>query len=74
MRMLFSLACSIAWMTALAAAGAHAADDLQYNRDIRAILSENCLTCHGPDAAARQAAISALSCADPSPGAVGGAE
>jgi hypothetical protein len=39
---------------ALVAAGAQAADQLQFNRDIRPILSENCLTCHGPDAGARQ--------------------
>lgn len=28
---------------------------LQYNRDIRPILSENCFPCHGPDSAARKA-------------------
>src|SRR5438067_9537819 len=31
------------------------ASDLSYNRDIRPILSENCLACHGPDSAARKA-------------------
>jgi hypothetical protein len=28
---------------------------LQYNRDIRPILAENCFPCHGPDSAARKA-------------------
>lgn len=28
---------------------------LQYNRDIRPILAENCFSCHGPDSAARKA-------------------
>jgi mono/diheme cytochrome c family protein len=28
---------------------------LEYNRDIRAILSENCFSCHGPDVAGRKA-------------------
>src|SRR4051812_26558676 len=31
------------------------ADKLQYNRDIRPILTENCFACHGPDSAARKA-------------------
>ena len=28
---------------------------LQYNRDVRPILAENCFPCHGPDSAARKA-------------------
>lgn len=30
-------------------------DSIQYNRDIRPILSQNCFSCHGPDSAARKA-------------------
>ena len=32
-----------------------AAGKLEYNRDIRPILAENCFACHGPDSAARKA-------------------
>ena len=39
---------------ALAASGAAAAP-LQFNRDIRPLLSDNCFSCHGPDASHRQA-------------------
>lgn len=34
-----------------------AAEPLEYNRDIRPILSENCFTCHGPDKTARKAGL-----------------
>ena len=30
---------------------------LEYNRDIRPILAENCFACHGPDSAARKAKL-----------------
>ena len=42
---------------ALWPATATAADriTLQYNRDVRPILAENCFPCHGPDSAARKA-------------------
>ena len=33
------------------------AQPLRFNRDIRPILSENCFTCHGPDANARKAKL-----------------
>jgi hypothetical protein len=36
---------------------ARAADRLEYNRDIRPILAENCFACHGPDSAARKAGL-----------------
>ena len=34
---------------------AQPAGSLQYNRDVRPILAENCFACHGPDSAARKA-------------------
>lgn len=34
---------------------ARAADSVEYNRDIRPILAENCYACHGPDSASREA-------------------
>src|SRR5262245_54676351 len=41
-----------AWVTTSSALGE---DRVQYNRDVRPILFDNCLSCHGPDSAARQA-------------------
>jgi hypothetical protein len=32
-----------------------AGDKIEYNRDIRPILAENCFSCHGPDSASRKA-------------------
>ena len=34
-----------------------AADQVDFNRDIRPILSENCLSCHGPDHVKRQGGL-----------------
>lgn len=34
-----------------------AQEKLEYNRDIRPILAENCFSCHGPDSAARKARL-----------------
>jgi uncharacterized protein DUF1553/uncharacterized protein DUF1549/cytochrome c/concanavalin A-like lectin/glucanase superfamily protein len=44
-----------ALLAAAAAAPARGADKLEYNRDVRPILAENCFACHGPDSAARKA-------------------
>jgi mono/diheme cytochrome c family protein len=38
-----------------AAVTAFATDKLEYNRDVRPILAENCFACHGPDSASRKA-------------------
>ena len=39
------------------ATGLSAADRVQFNRDIRPILSDNCFHCHGPDGANRKAKL-----------------
>src|SRR5262245_50128324 len=49
LRMLLVAACL------LAVGISRASDKLEYNRDGRPILAENCFACHGPDSAARQA-------------------
>jgi cytochrome c553 len=40
---------------ALALTAPATAGKLEYNRDVRPILAENCFACHGPDSAARKA-------------------
>lgn len=40
-----------------AASNLCAAETIEFNRDIRPILSDNCYACHGPDAAQRQAGL-----------------
>src|SRR5262245_49800895 len=47
-----SAALTAGWFAAPAKAA-----DIQYNRDIRPILAENCFACHGPDSAARKAKL-----------------
>ena len=42
-------------VTALLTTGVDAQDVIQFNRDIRPIFMDTCLTCHGPDSAARKA-------------------
>ncbi|MCY2967298.1 MAG: hypothetical protein NT069_27295, partial [Planctomycetota bacterium] len=52
----FWLACA-AFVAPVAPCGAFAAEKLQYNRDVRPILADNCFACHGPDSAARKAGL-----------------
>src|SRR5204863_4808944 len=40
-----------------ATASATAAEKIEFNRDIRPILSENCFQCHGQDASKREAKL-----------------
>lgn len=53
MRPLITLACSIVALSTMASAD----DKLQFNRDIRPILSDHCFACHGPDARHREAEL-----------------
>src|SRR5438132_8907482 len=45
------------WILLLLAAPAFAEPRLEYNRDIRPILANNCFKCHGPDARERKAGL-----------------
>ncbi len=46
-----------AWLLFLAEGFLPAQDKIQFNRDIRPILSENCFACHGPDKNKRKAKL-----------------
>jgi hypothetical protein len=48
-------ACGLALL--LGAGTSRAAEEIQYNRDIRPILSEHCFLCHGPDKVRRKARL-----------------
>ena len=47
--------CLVAAAVLLVAGRARAQSSVEFNRDVRPILSDACFRCHGPDAAARQA-------------------
>jgi hypothetical protein len=44
-----------AFVTALLSLAPVSFADVQFNRDIRPILTDNCFHCHGPDSAKRKA-------------------
>ncbi len=56
-RLSFSAGLSVGLTVLLSAQYALADEKLEYNRDIRPILAENCFSCHGADSAARQAEL-----------------
>lgn len=53
--LLFGAASALPVLLAFAAGAVPTTTRLQYNRDVRPILAENCFACHGPDSASRQA-------------------
>ena len=51
------LAVSAWWLASLTAQAAQPDAPVNYNREIRRILSNNCFKCHGPDAEERKAGL-----------------
>src|ERR1700730_10711916 len=50
--------CRLALMAAMVCAAAVAqTDSVEFNRDIRSILSDRCYTCHGPDESKRKSKL-----------------
>lgn len=54
-RFLFAGVCLLTALLLVPAVPACAAEPIEFSRDVRPILSDTCFTCHGPDAAERQA-------------------
>ncbi len=51
------IAVAVGALCNLSTMAADPADDLDFNRDVRPILANNCFHCHGPDAGERQAEL-----------------
>jgi hypothetical protein len=51
------IALALAGFASTAAAATSGPSKIVFNRDIRPILSENCMACHGPDPVARKAGL-----------------
>ncbi|MFM8358299.1 MAG: DUF1549 domain-containing protein, partial [Verrucomicrobiota bacterium] len=47
----------LAWLAGCGPGPVARADDLQFNRDIRPVLSDHCFSCHGPDPGTRKAGL-----------------
>ena len=52
-----TLSALIAFTLAAATAPSASAEPVDFNRDIRPILSDNCYHCHGPDASSRKSGL-----------------
>src|SRR6266550_9593362 len=53
----FTVWCGAFWAAIASSSFAAAEGKLDYGRDIRPILADNCFRCHGPDAKQRQAGL-----------------
>ena len=56
-RRLFAAFVGAACVAAVSAAAPPPVPTVSFDQDVRAILSENCFKCHGPDPKARQAGL-----------------
>jgi hypothetical protein len=57
LRVFFASFSSLSLCSSMVGSAAPAGDRLEYNRDVRPILAENCFACHGPDSASRKAGL-----------------
>ena len=56
-RLVFSVLALFSWTLGASSAAYAAEDEIDYNRDVRSILSDKCFKCHGPDSNERQAGL-----------------
>jgi cytochrome c553 len=56
-RSILKIAACAGWILSFRPCGQAEAAELDYNRDIRPILADNCFRCHGPDKAARKSGL-----------------